>query len=135
MKLGFSQNVQFMSKRQDAKKPGLFDKPHRISHKTLPDLWAVGLPGSAFQENAREGCLSPSPCWSQPPVLLQAPWEEACFAHDLESNSACDRPRHLALKIEGALSPAFSQFTCGRYSDLSEVTLCYRDRRGLTGLS
>lgn len=74
---------------------------------------------------------------SGPPGLPQAPWdEEVRFAHDLESNSACDRASHLALKIEGALPPEFSVHLRQVLSALPEVTLCCKHRRRhLTGLS
>ena len=62
--------------------------------------------------------------------------EEARFAHDLESNSACDKSSHLALKIEGALPPEFSIHLQQVLSAILEVTLCGKHRRRhLTGLS
>lgn len=114
-KLGFSQNVQFISKRQVSKNHTIYP----IAYHLFFGPWVcLGLLSKKTQER---GLLeSPPQLESGPPVLLQAPQEEASFAHNLESNLMCDRPSHLALKIEGTLSPAFSLFTCSRYSLTSQ---------------
>lgn len=127
-------------------------KPHRVSNSKLPVLWAMGLPESAFQENAcSKGSSSPLPHWRQgllgsPKLyLLGSPklaggggWgrEEGGSLCPLESNSACDKSSHLAPKIEGSSPPDFSIHLPQVLSALPEVMLCCKHRRKyLTGLS
>lgn len=73
------------------------------------------------RKTPENGLLQPLPRWSQG---RQAPQEEARRARDLESSSECDRPSHLALKIEGAMPPAFPVHLGQVRSALSEVALC-----------
>lgn len=131
-KLGFSQHGQFTSQRGVSKEPGLSDRPHRISHSRRPcsGPWVrLGLLSKKTLENR---LLQPLPHGSQG---RQAPQEEARLAHDLESSSECDRPSHPALKIEGALPPAFPIHLGQVPSALSEVALGYkRGRRHPPGL-
>lgn len=93
-----------------------------MAHRLFFGPWVcLGLLSKKTQE--RRLLKSPPQLESGPSALLQALQEEASSAHNLESNLVCDRPSHLALKIEGTLPPAFSLFTCSRYSLTSQRLL------------
>lgn len=143
MKLGFSKNVQFLSKRDSLKSHDCL--ANHIVYPTANCLFFgpwVCLSLLSRKTACSKGCLSPLPHWRPPSSTSWAPpswgWgtEEGGSLCLLESNSACDKSSHLAPKIEGSLPPDFSIHLPQVLSALPEVMLCCKQRRKyLTDLS